>query len=103
MNLSDFKLGWLVGDFEPSLFKSKDVEFAIKYYEAGIIEPKHVHKIAVEYTIIVEGKVKVNDITYTKGDIIKIEKNIPAVFETIEKTITAVIKTPSVMNDKYLL
>ena len=31
-NLSEMKLGWFVGNFEPSLYKTNDVEVAIKSY-----------------------------------------------------------------------
>ena len=56
-NLSDFTKGWLVGDFEPSIFKNKDCEVGIKEYKAGTVERLHVHNIVTEYTIILSGTV----------------------------------------------
>ena len=29
--LEDFTKGWLVGDFEPSLIRSKDIEVAVRF------------------------------------------------------------------------
>ena len=103
MKLEDFKLGWLVGNFSPSIFRTSEVEFGIKYYKKNTSEPNHVHKLCDEYTIIISGKAVVNDNTYNKGDIIHIKKNQPAQFTTLEDTITAVIKTPSIVNDKHIL
>ena len=37
-NVSDFTKGWFIGNFEPSLLKSKDFEVAIKEYKAGTVE-----------------------------------------------------------------
>ena len=103
MKLDDFKLGWIIGDFEPSIFKTKDLEVGVKYYEPQVKEPKHLHKIATEYTIILEGKVMVNGIVYSKGDLIKIDRNQVSEFETLEKTITLVVKSPSAPGDKYIV
>jgi len=103
MKLDDFKLGWVIGDFEPAIYKTKDIEVGVKYYEPLVKEPKHLHKIATEYTIILEGRVKVNGIEYSKGDLIKVDKNQISEFETLEKTITLVVKTPSAPGDKYVI
>ena len=51
-NIKDFVRGWFIGDFEPALVRSKDIEVAIQYYKAGDHEPKHVHKIAREITVV---------------------------------------------------
>lgn len=103
MKLDDFKLGWVIGDFDPAIYKTKDIEVGVKYYEPLVKEPKHLHKIATEYTIILLGRVKVNGIEYSKGDLIKVDKNQISEFETLEKTITLVVKTPSAPGDKYVI
>jgi hypothetical protein len=43
-----------------------------------------------------------NDIEYIKGDIIQIDENESTDFECIEDTITVVVKTKSIKNDKYI-
>jgi hypothetical protein len=100
--LDNFFKGWILGNFEPTLHFTTDFEIAIKYYTAGDKEEKHYHKLATEYTAIVYGRVKMNDIEYTKGDIIEIAKNEATNFEVIEDTATVVVKLPSAKNDKYL-
>jgi hypothetical protein len=47
-NLKEMKLGWFVGNFEPSLYKTNDVEVAVKNYKKGDSEERHFHKIATE-------------------------------------------------------
>ena len=32
LNLQNFTKGWIVGDFEPTLFNNKDVEVSLKRY-----------------------------------------------------------------------
>ena len=95
--------GWFIGDFEPSLYKTTDFEVSVKYYKSGTHEKKHVHKISTEYTVIVSGVVRMNDVEYSTGDIIIIEPNESTDFKCITDVITTVVKTPSTKNDKYCL
>jgi len=103
LSIKDFVRGWLVGDFEPSLVKSKDLEVAIQYYKAGDQEPKHVHKIAREITVIAYGRVTMSGAEYLTGDIVDIPPGVPTDFFAIEDSATVVIKTPSAPSDKYLV
>ena len=101
--LNNFIKGWLIGDFEPSIIKTKDFEFAIKEYIKGDEEDKHLHKIAAEITVVVSGSFKMNDKILKKGDIICLKPNETADFHCLEDGSTAVIKKPSVKDDKYLV
>ena len=56
-NLEDFKLGWLIGNFEPSILRTDKFEVSIKKYNKGDYEKAHFHKLANEITIITVGKV----------------------------------------------
>jgi hypothetical protein len=100
-NLKNFKDGWLIGDFLPTLLKTKDFEVAIKHYVVGQNEPTHYHKIADEITIIVVGQAKMNDLVYNQNDIIFIHKGESTDFIPLTDTITCVIKIPSIIGDKY--
>lgn len=101
-NLDDFTKGWFVGDFEPTLWKTNDVEVAVKHYDVGDYDEKHYHKIATEITIIADGMVRMNGQIYTKGDVIVIEPGEATDFKVLHPTITTVIKFPCVKGDKYL-
>ena len=101
--LKDMFRGWVVGNFDPSLWKTDDVEVAVKTYKNGDYEEKHYHKIATEITIIGKGKVEMNGIEYNSGDIITIEPEEATDFRVLEDTITTVIKFPCLTDDKYLV
>ena len=99
--LAKFTKGWFIGDFDPSIHKTKGFEVAVKFYQSGDKESLHFHKIAQEYTIIVDGRFEINGKVYKKGDIIHFQPNDISDFKCIESGSTTVVKIPSVANDKY--
>jgi quercetin dioxygenase-like cupin family protein len=101
--LENFTRGWVVGDFEPNIIHTKDFEVMVRYYKKGDKEAKHVHKLADEITIIVSGKFKMNGGLLEAGDIVHLSPGDPTDFECLEDGSNTVIKTPSVMGDKYLI
>jgi quercetin dioxygenase-like cupin family protein len=103
MNINNFTKGWLVGDFEPTLIKNKDIEIGIKFYKKGDIESNHYHKIATEYTVVISGVVKMMDRIFGEGEIIIVNPNICNQFECIDDACVVVFKTPSVAGDKYIV
>lgn len=100
--LEDMVKGWFVGNFEPSLLKTNDVEVAVKEYKKGDYEDRHYHKVATEITVIISGRVKMNGVEYTQGDMIVIEPNESTDFEALDDSINAVVKYPGASNDKFL-
>lgn len=102
-NILDMKGGWFIGNFEPSLFKTNDVEVAMKAYKKGTYEDKHYHKIATEYTLILDGKVRMFGQEYSSGDIIVIPPYEATDFEALTDVKTIVVKLPGANNDKYLI
>lgn len=103
MKLDNYTKGWIVGDFFPALINNKDIEVGIKKYKAFEYEKSHVHRVITEYTIIVSGKVKMNNQTYLENDVIEIKPGVSTDFLALEDTITVVIKTPSIPSDKYII
>jgi hypothetical protein len=101
--LKDMHSGWFIGNFQPSVFKTNDIEVAIKKYKEGDYENAHYHKLATEYTVIVSGTVKMNNKIYSEGDVIVIEPYESTDFRAITDVITTVVKIPGANNDKYLL
>lgn len=102
LKLEEMKGGWFVGDFAPTVIGTRDVEVAVKRYEAGASEEKHYHKVAREITVIVSGRVKMNGVECGSGDIIVVEPGEATEFEALEDTVTTVVKMPSAKDDKYL-
>lgn len=93
--------GWFIGNFEPSLYKTNDVEVGIKKYNAGDYENSHFHKIATEFTVIISGTVEMNGVQYFENEIIKIIPGVITNFKAITDVITVVVKLPGANNDKY--
>lgn len=101
--LDDMIKGWFIGNFEPSLLKTNDVEVAVKTYKEGDSEERHYHKIATEYTVIISGRVRMNGVEYAAGDIVVMEPGESTDFECLEDgTKNVVVKIPGANNDKYV-
>jgi mannose-6-phosphate isomerase-like protein (cupin superfamily) len=100
-NLTNMTRGWFIGNFLPTLWSTKEFEVAIQRYEKGDFEKPHVHKIATEINVIIEGSVSMNDIIYNKNDIITIEPGEKIEFKSITDSTLVVVKIPCVIGDKY--
>ena len=100
--LEEMFKGWFVGNFIPTTLSTNDVEVAVKKYKAGDYEASHYHKIATEITVITEGQVKMNGLTYSSGSIIVIEPNQATDFLALTDVVTTVVKYPGANDDKYL-
>lgn len=100
--LDEMTKGWFIGDFSPAVLKTSAFEVGIKKYNKGDYEKAHCHKEADEYTVIITGKVQMNNTTFNEGDIIEVKRNEITNFLCLEDTITAVVKTKSIKHDKYI-
>ena len=101
--LSEFKRGWFVGDFDPSLIKTQDVEVAVQTFKAGDVEAEHYHGVAQEITVIIEGRAEMFGEVYGPGQIIVISPGESTAFRAIDDVKTVVVKYPGATNDKYLI
>jgi quercetin dioxygenase-like cupin family protein len=99
--LSEMTKGWFVGDFSPVVLHSQAAEVAVKSYTAGTVEPRHLHKVASEVTLIVSGRARMGETVLEPGDIVLIEPGEATDFEALTDVTTVVVKTPSVAGDKY--
>jgi len=100
--LEDMIKGWFIGNFEPSLCKTNDVEVGVKQYNAGDSEAAHYHKIAIEFTVILNGEVEMSGQRITSGSIVKILPGTSTDFKAITDVTTVVVKLPGAINDKYV-
>jgi hypothetical protein len=100
-HLSEMVGGWFVGDFTPTCVPSTACEVACKAYPAGARESAHVHLVATEVTLIATGRVRMAGREFGPGDLVILSPGEPSDFETLEPTLTVVVKMPSVRGDKY--
>ena len=95
--------GWVAGNFEPSVFKTKKFEVSVKRYNKGDKEKAHFHKKYNEVTIVISGKIQMNSIEYKQDDIILISKKEVTDFLALEDSVTVVIRDGSNIKDKYII
>ena len=60
--------GWFIGDFEGSVWPTKDFEVCYQNNPKGH-SPTHYHKELTEITLIISGRAVVNGEVYVAGDI----------------------------------
>ena len=101
--LEDFFKGWVLGNFEPSLYKTQDFEVGVKFFKKGAIEAAHKQLIATEITIVVEGVIRLGDGIFERGDIISIPPQEVAAFESLTDSSLICVKFPSLPNDKVVV
>jgi len=101
LKLKTMTRGWLIGDFEPSIFRTNNFEVGVLTHKKGENWAEHYHKIATEYNVLLKGKMKINETLIIEGDIFIIEPNETALPEFIENCTVLCIKVPSVIGDKY--
>ena len=100
---NDFFKGWFIGDFHPTTLPTHEFEAAFKSYQRGENEPKHVHKISTEYTLVTHGRIRMNGHVLTTGQFAIVRPGEPVEFEALEDSATVVIKVPCAPDDKYVI
>lgn len=100
-NLNEMVGGWFIGDFEPSVINTSDFEVSVKRYLAGQSEERHLHKVATEVTTVISGEIEMNKVKFSAGDIVTIHPGESTDFLSLTDSTTVVVKTPSVLGDKY--
>src|SRR5574343_1065692 len=100
-DLKDYFRGWIIGDFNPSILRTKEFEVGLLSHKKGEDWPRHVHKIADEINLLISGSMTVNGTKIEPYQIFVIEKNEVSKAEFLEDCIILVVKIPSVPGDKY--
>lgn len=101
--LNDFLNGKIVGNFNPSIYKTVFFEIAIQNLESNDFDDNHYHVFCEEIIIVIDGKIKINEEIFNKNEISVIEPREVAHFLALEKSTICVIKIPSILNDKHLI
>ena len=101
-NLSEYKNGWLLGNFSPALIQTSDFEVCVKAFKVGDCETSHYQVIATEITVVLSGKVRMGEILLTEDDILVVEPGEIVDFEALTDCKVLGIKFPSLPEDKVL-
>ena len=101
-HLSQFKNGWFIGDFSPTLTRTNQFEACVKNFSQGEVELAHFQKIATEITVVLTGSVRMGEHTLEEDDNLIVFKNEICDFEALTDCKVLGIKFPSLPNDKVL-
>ena len=94
--------GWFIGDFEGSVWSTKD--FEVTYQKNPRSQSaSHIHKIVHEITLVISGRQLCNGQLFEAGDICILEPGDISQIEYLEETEVVTIKVPSVPSDKHYL
>lgn len=100
-NLKNYERNWVVGNFEPSLFKTDSVDVGVLFCKEGEKGDLHYHLNHTEYNIIIDGQVMLENSTLSSGDIFIYEPKDKSNLFFVKDTILLVLKNPSTKNDKH--
>lgn len=102
-DIRDFKFGGFIGDFEPSLLRTKEFEISYKIHRAWSAWDKHIHNKMDEYNFLIQGRMRINGRVVVGGELFMLKKGEVAdpVFET--DCYLIVVKVPSVPGDKEIV
>ena len=100
-SLGEMTRGWFIGDFEPSVMRSKGFEVGVLEHKKGEKWPAHYHKKATEVNVLLSGKMVVQGVTIFPNDIFVFEPYEVADPEFLQDCVVLCVKTPSIPGDKY--
>lgn len=99
--LNEYTRGWLIGDFEPNLFRTKEFEVGILTHRKGEVWPKHYHALGTEYNVLIQGRMTIAGEDLVAGDVFVFEPMEIADPIFHEDCTVLCVKVPSIPGDKY--
>jgi hypothetical protein len=101
--LDEMKSGWFIGDFEPTSFRTNQMEACYRIHPKGEKWDTHYHRYITEINLLISGKMKIQDRILISGDIFVLEPYEIANPEFIEDCSIVCIKYPSIPEDKIII
>lgn len=102
-NINNYKNGWIIGDFDPAIYRNPLFEVAIHQHKKNDKTYPHYHKITKELNFIIEGKLKVSNHVLSSGDIWIYEENEISNVEFLTDVKLLIVRWPSIPTDKYII
>lgn len=100
-NIKDYKAGWMMGNFNPSVLRTPYFELGHHTYPAAFKGDNHRHDMSTEYNYIVRGKADVNGKILSRGDMfIFTPGEYCGSVVYLEETDLIIVKSPSAPDDK---
>jgi hypothetical protein len=101
--IDSFVRGWFIGDFEPSILRTKTWEVALLRHNKGEKWDFHYHAQADEVNVLLNGRMMLNGYEIRSRNVFTIPKKQIACPFFLEDCLILCIKTPSVIGDKICL
>lgn len=95
------KGGWFIGDFEPSVLKTKEFEVCYKKHHQHEKWPIHIHKITTEINFLMTGSMLIAGRKVSANQIFIIHPGEIADPVFLEDCELIVVKIPSIPKDKH--
>jgi quercetin dioxygenase-like cupin family protein len=99
--ITDYVRGWFIGDFNPSVLRTKDFEVGVLTHKKGEVWEAHYHKESIEYNVLISGKMTVQGKELNSGDLFVFQKGEIADPIFLEDCTLVVVKVPSIPSDKF--
>jgi len=108
---AQMKLGYFVGDFFPTAYRTSACEVALKKHRKGEAWPRHYQKTATEINLLLSGMMEVEistefkdykRVTIEAGDIFTVDPNERLKPHFLQDCVLVVVKVPSIPNDKVV-
>jgi quercetin dioxygenase-like cupin family protein len=99
--IADYMRGWFIGDFEPTVLRTKDFEVGVLSHHKGEHWASHYHKDSVEYNVLISGKMIIRGQELNSGDVFVFEKGEIADPVFLEDCTVVCVKVPSIPSDKF--
>lgn len=101
--IKDMHRGWFIGDFDPAVLKTNQFEVGVLTHKKNEQWPKHYHKEATEYNVLLSGSMTICGQHIEAGTIFTLDPKEVADPTFHEDCQVLCIKTPSVKDDKYIV
>lgn len=98
--IDDMHRGWFIGNFEPSVLKTKDFEVCYGRHASGEYWAEHYHHSSNEYNYLIKGRIEFDQGVVEAGDIFIFSSGEWAKPRFLEDCELIVVRIPSEPNDK---
>lgn len=103
VKLEDYLGGWIIGNFQPSIYKTPNYEIGLVTHVKDANWEFHYHKHVTEINILISGHLLLNNIPVNAGTVFIINKNVIACPQFLETCKILCIKIPSIPGDKTII
>lgn len=99
-NLNQFKRGWFIGNFQPSILRTREFEVSIISHKMNEETFPHFHRASTEINVVVQGTLMVNGHKIETGDIFVYHAFEVSNVRFLTDSVLCVVRVPSAPDDK---